>query len=39
VAIDAITAIRKNSVFLGDRELSVGETYREDVEKILRREN
>tara|TARA_R110002167_G_scaffold366215_1_gene593788 strand:- start:334 stop:1047 length:714 start_codon:yes stop_codon:yes gene_type:complete len=39
VAIDAITAIRKNSIFLGDRELSVGETFREDVEKLLRREN
>lgn len=39
VAIDAITAIRKNSIFLGDRELSVGETYREDVEKLLRRDS
>ncbi|MCM4150455.1 DNA-binding response regulator [Arenibacter sp. N53] len=39
VAIDAITAIRKNSIFLADRELSVGETFREDVEKLLRRES
>ncbi|WP_373519410.1 LytR/AlgR family response regulator transcription factor [Pricia sp.] len=35
VAIDAITAIRKNSIFLGDKELSVGETFREHVEKLL----
>ena len=35
VAIDAITAIRKNSVFLGDKELSIGETFRNDVEKLL----
>ncbi len=37
VAIDAITAIRKNSVFLGDKELSVGETFRESVEQLLSR--
>ncbi len=35
VAIEAITAIRKNSIFLGDRELSVGETYRDHVENLL----
>ncbi len=37
VAIDAITAIRKNSIFLGDRELSIGETFRNDVEKLVRK--
>ena len=37
VAIAAITAIRKNSIFLGNKELSVGETFREDVEKLVRR--
>ncbi len=36
VAIDKITAIRKNSIFLGDKELSVGESYREGVEKIVK---
>jgi len=35
VAIDAITAIRKNSIFLGDKELSVGETFRKNIEKLL----
>ncbi|NVN19058.1 response regulator [Muricauda sp. HICW] len=35
VAIDEITAIRKNSVFLGDRELAIGETFREKVEKLF----
>lgn len=35
VAIDAITAIRKNSIFLGDKELSVGETFREAVAKLV----
>ena len=34
VAMDAITAIRKNSIFLGEKELSIGETYREKVEKL-----
>lgn len=36
IAVEAVTAIRKNSIFLGDKELSIGETYREDVEKLLR---
>ncbi len=35
VAIDEITSIRKNSIFLGEKELSVGETFRESVEKLL----
>ncbi|WP_394330147.1 hypothetical protein [Arenibacter latericius] len=39
VAIDEITAIRKNSVFLGEKELSIGETFREGVEELLRRNN
>lgn len=37
VAIDEITAIRKNSVFLGEKEFSIGDTYRESVEELLRR--
>ena len=37
VAIAAITAFRKNSIFLGDKELSVGETFRNDVEKLVRK--
>ena len=37
VAIDAITAVRKNSIFLGEKELSVGETFRESVEQLVRR--
>jgi len=39
VAIDEITAIRKNSVFLGDKELSVGETFRESVDELVRKRN
>jgi DNA-binding LytR/AlgR family response regulator len=35
VAKDEITSIRKNSVFLGDTEFSVGETYKESVQKLL----
>lgn len=35
VAVEAITAVRKNSIFLGDKELSVGETFREAVEKLV----
>jgi len=35
VAIEEITAIRKNSIFLGDTELSIGETFRNDVERLL----
>ena len=37
VAIDEITAIRKNSIFLGEMELTVGETFRESVEKLIHR--
>jgi DNA-binding LytR/AlgR family response regulator len=35
VSIAEITAIRKNSIFLGDKELSIGETFRESVEKMV----
>lgn len=39
VALSEITAIRKNSIFLGDKELSIGETYRESVEQVVRKKN
>lgn len=35
VALSEITAIRKNSLFLGETEFSIGETYRESVEKLI----
>lgn len=35
LAIDSITAIRKNSVFVGEDEFPVGETFKEVVEKLL----
>ena len=35
VANAEITAIRKNSLFLGEKELAIGETYREKVEKLV----
>lgn len=35
IATHEITAIRKNSVFIGEKEFSVGESYREAVEKLL----
>jgi two-component system LytT family response regulator len=34
VGIDSITAVRKNSVFIKDTELPVGETYREAITRI-----
>jgi DNA-binding LytR/AlgR family response regulator len=34
VGIDSITAIRKNSVFIKEMELPVGETYRDVITKI-----
>lgn len=34
VGLDSISAIRKNSVFIKDTELPVGETYREVITKI-----
>ena len=39
VAIESITAIRKTSLFLNDMELPIGETFREAVEKLVRRKN
>lgn len=39
VALAEITAIRKNSLFLGDQEFSIGESYREAVEKWVRSGN
>lgn len=33
-AIDAITAIKKNSVFIGDVELPIGETFRQTVQGL-----
>lgn len=38
LSIKSITAIRKNSVFVGEKEFSVGETYREGVEKLIKKE-
>lgn len=35
VALAEITAIRKNSLFLGDQEFSIGESYREEMEKWI----
>ena len=35
VSIDSITAIRKNSLFIGDMELPIGETYRDVVEQFV----
>lgn len=34
IAINSITAIRRNSVFIGDTELPVGETYRDVILRI-----
>jgi two-component system LytT family response regulator len=38
VSVAGITAVRKNSVFIGDLELPVGETYREGLRQITGRE-
>ena len=38
IAIAEITAVRKNSVFIKELELPVGETFRETIEKIVRKE-
>lgn len=37
VSINSITAIRKNSVFINDVELPVGETYRNAVDRLIGR--
>ena len=38
VAVASITAIRKNSVFIGDLELPVGETYRDTLRQLTGRD-
>lgn len=38
VSIAAITTIRKNSLFLDDMELPIGETYKESVRQITKRD-
>jgi two-component system LytT family response regulator len=38
IAISEITAVRKNSVFIKEMELPVGETFRETVENLVRKE-
>jgi len=37
IAIASITAVRKNSVFIRDMELPVGETYREVVRQLTKK--
>lgn len=37
VAIESITSIRKNSVFIKDMELPIGETFRDAVERLVKR--
>jgi DNA-binding LytR/AlgR family response regulator len=37
ISLDSITAIRRNSVFINDLELPIGETYREDVDRLIRK--
>ena len=36
VSKSAVTAIRKNSVFIGDTEFSVGETYTDAIDKLIK---
>ncbi|MES1224151.1 MAG: LytTR family DNA-binding domain-containing protein [Bacteroidota bacterium] len=36
VSINAITSVRKTSVFLGENEFPVGETYRSVIEKLIK---
>ena len=38
VAIESISAVRKTSVFLKDIELPIGETFRDAVDKLVRKE-
>lgn len=37
VAKNEITAIRKNSIFIGEKEFSVGETYRENIMELFQK--
>ena len=36
VSKSAVTAIRKNSVFIGDTEFSIGETYTDAIDKLIK---
>jgi len=38
VAVSSITAVRKNSIFIGELELPVGETYREALRQLTRKD-
>ena len=38
VAISEITAVRKNSIFIKEMELPVGETFRDTIDKLIRKE-
>jgi len=38
VAISEITAVRKNSIFIKEIELPIGETFRDAMEKLIRKE-
>ena len=38
VAISEITAVRKNSLFLKEMEIPVGETFRDTIDKLIRNE-
>ncbi len=38
VATSEITAVRKNSIFIKEMELPVGETFRETVDKLIRKQ-
>jgi two-component system LytT family response regulator len=37
VAIEGIAAVRKTSLFINNMELAMGETYRDAVEKLVRK--
>jgi DNA-binding LytR/AlgR family response regulator len=37
LSIENITAVRRNSVFIKDLELPIGETYRESVDRLTKR--
>jgi two-component system LytT family response regulator len=39
ISVESIIAIRKNSVFIKDKELPVGDTYREIVDKMITRKS
>jgi DNA-binding LytR/AlgR family response regulator len=38
VAVASITAVRKNSLFIGELELPVGETYRDALRQLTGRD-